>query len=201
MTSETSSQEAVQCPLGLLKRLLSGPSRCENPSHSETHTGARHVIERALGHPLPLFEVSHCSRFLSCGPDIVELKQDESLLPDGVPGENKEEGEGFILHHPLGASYTAVGTRAEFGASLWMLPKQEPKACSPSMESGGSRRPAHLGAKARNQGNVPVEGERASTIQPWELGPKETCMEVDFRPTEVASWQHQSVSWVSSLCV
>ena len=95
MTSEASSQEAVQCPLGLLKRLLSGPSRCENPSHSETHTGARHVIERALGHPLPLFEVSHCSRFLSCGPDIVELKQDGSLLPDGVPGENKEEGEGF----------------------------------------------------------------------------------------------------------
>ena len=65
--------------------------------HLGTHTGARQAIERVLGHPLPLFEVSHCSRFLSCGLDIVELKQDGSLLPDGAPGEYKEEGEGFTL--------------------------------------------------------------------------------------------------------
>lgn len=54
-----------------------------------------------------------------------------------------------VLHHPLVASYTALGTGAEFGAALWVLPKQEPRACSPSVKPDRSRRLAHLGAKAR----------------------------------------------------
>ena len=106
-----------------------------------------------------------------------------------------------VLHRPLVASYMAMGTGAEFGASLWVLPKQEPRACSPSVESGGSRRPAHLGAKARKSRQCTREEERAFVIQPWELVPRVTCMEVDFWSTEVVSQQHQSVSRVSSLCV
>lgn len=56
MTSEASSQEAA-CSVPWFCRNACSQDPVAVKVHLGTHTGARHAIERALGHPLPLFEV------------------------------------------------------------------------------------------------------------------------------------------------
>lgn len=88
----------------------------------------------------------------------------------------------------------------KFGASLWALPKQEPRACSLAWNQAEARG-LHLGGQARIEAMY-QERRKNAVIQPWELGPRVTCMEVDFWSTEVVSQQHQSnAGRVSSLCV